>query len=232
MDILFEGLKKLGIGEKISCDGAVGDAKKKHEIDAEEICRKIETYINEIILFNSAYNLTNTSELVVRHILDSLSTYEILSSLIAQSGKAESDFHAADIGSGGGLPGIPLATVFSNIHFDLIERMSKRCAFLENCSAIMGLKNVKVICKEAEKVSENEYDMITFRAFRPLDKKMIKTLLRIVKKGGFLCAYKAKIENITQEMNEIADIVPEYQIEKLKVPYLEDSQRNLVIIKK
>ena len=86
--------------------------------------------------------------------------------------------------------------------------------------------------KEAEKVSENEYDMITFRAFRPLDKKMIKTLLRIVKKGGFLCAYKAKIENITQEMNEIADIVPEYQIEKLKVPYLEDSQRNLVIIKK
>ena len=74
--------------------------------------------------------------------------------------------------------------------------------------------------------------MITFRAFRPLDKKMIKTLLRIVKKDGFLCAYKAKIENITQEMNEIADIVPEYQIEKLKVPYLEDSQRNLVIIKK
>ena len=120
----------------------------------------------------------------------------------------------------------------SDIHFDLIERMSKRCAFLENCSAIMGLKNVKVICKEAEKVSENEYDMITFRAFRPLDKRMIKTLLRIVKKGGFLCAYKAKIENITQEMNEIADIVPEYQIEKLKVPYLEDSQRNLVIIKK
>ena len=235
MDILFEGLKKLGIGEKISCDGAVGDAKKKHEIDAEEICRKIETYINEIILFNSAYNLTNTSdhdELVVRHILDSLSTYEILSSLIAQSGKAESDFHAADIGSGGGLPGIPLATVFSNIHFDLIERMSKRCAFLENCSAIMGLQNVSVICREAEKVQEEQYDLITFRAFRPLDQKMIKALLKIVKKGGFLCAYKAKIENITQEMNEIKNIVPEYQVEKLNVPYLEDTQRNLVIIKK
>ena len=235
MDKLVEGLKQIGIDEKINCNTKSVYVDDINSNNIEDICSKIEKYINEIILFNSAYNLTNTSdhnELVVRHILDSLSTYKIISSLIEKNGKAKEEFKAADIGSGGGLPGIPLATVFPDIQFDLIERMSKRCAFLENCSAIMGLKNVKVICKEAEKVSENEYDMITFRAFRPLDKKMIKTLLRIVKKGGFLCAYKAKIENITQEMNEIADIVPEYQIEKLKVPYLEDSQRNLVIIKK
>lgn len=233
MEKLVEGLKQIGIAQK-NCrdrDGVFVD-----DINfIKDICAKIEKYINEIILFNSAYNLTNTSdhdELVVRHILDSLSTYKIISSLIEQSGKAKQDFKAADIGSGGGLPGIPLATVFSDIHFDLIERMSKRCAFLENCSAIMGLKKVNVICKEAEKVSESEYDLITFRAFRPLDKKMIKTLLKIVKKDGVLCAYKAKIENITQEMNEIADIIPEYQIEKLQVPFLEDAQRNLVIIKK
>lgn len=230
MDKLVEGLKQIGIDEKISRSS---DSVCVNNI--EDICIKIEKYINEIILFNSAYNLTNTSdhdELVVRHILDSLSTYKIISSLIEKSGKSKAEFKAADIGSGGGLPGIPLAAVFSDIHFDLIERMSKRCAFLENCSAIMGLKNVNVICKEAEKIPEKEYDLITFRAFRPLDQKMIKTLLKIVKDGGFLCAYKAKIENITQEMNEIADIVPEYQIENLKVPYLEDSQRNLVIIKK
>ena len=230
MDKLVEGLKQTGIDEKISRSS---DSVCVNNI--EDICIKIEKYINEIILFNSAYNLTNTSdhdELVVRNILDSLSTYKIISSLIEKSGKSKAEFKAADIGSGGGLPGIPLAAVFSDIHFDLIERMSKRCAFLENCSAIMGLKNVNVICKEAEKIPEKEYDLITFRAFRPLDQKMIKNLLKIVKDGGFLCAYKAKIENITQEMNEIADIIPEYQIEKLQVPDLDDEQRNLVIIKK
>lgn len=210
---LKDGLKKCGIP-----DG---------EIDA--LASKMETYINEIILFNSAYNLTNTSdhdELVVRHILDSLSTYKLIGNLVNEN------VLAGDIGSGGGLPGIPLAAAFPNVKFNLVERMSKRCAFLENCSAILGLKNVEVICSEAEKVPAHKYDLITFRAFRPLDEEMTKTLLKMVKPGGYLCAYKAKMESIREEMNGIKGLVPEYKTEKLFVPGLEDSERNLVIIKK
>ena len=119
MDKLVEGLKQIGIDEKISRSS---DSVCVNNT-IEDICIKIEKYINEIILFNSAYNLTNTSdhdELVVRHILDSLSTYKIISGLIEKSGKSKAEFKAADIGSGGGLPGIPLAAVFSDIHFDLI----------------------------------------------------------------------------------------------------------------
>lgn len=196
------------------------------------LCQKMESYIKELILFNSAYNLTNTSdhdELVTRHILDSLSAAQNIKKIAEKIGP---DVKIADIGSGGGLPGIPLAAAFPQFNFFLVERMAKRCAFLENCAAILGLKNVTVWNKEAEKVPAESFDISVFRAFRPLDEKMIKTLLSLTKTGGFLAAYKAKSENIKIEMDAINKIVPEYNVEKLFVPGLEDSERNLVIVKK
>ena len=216
---LIEGLKKCGIPESA----------------AEPLAQKMEAYIKEIILFNSAYNLTNTSdrdELVIRHIFDSLAAWPKIADLAGPASVI------ADIGSGGGLPGIPLAAAFSllpdfaSLRFELVERMEKRCAFLENCAAILGLKNVTVVNSEAERLPEAAYDLITFRAFRPLDKKMTKTLLRIVKPKGYLCAYKAKAASIKEEMDAIASLIPEYQVQPLNVPGLEDSERNLVIIRK
>lgn len=204
------------------------------------LAEKMEAYIKEIILFNSAYNLTNTSdrdELVIRHIFDSLAAWPHISALAEPVETTSLQLTFADIGSGGGLPGIPLAAAFAcsgndKVRFELVERMEKRCAFLENCAAILGLKNVTVVNSEAERVADKTYDLITFRAFRPLDKKMIKTLLRIVKPQGFLCAYKAKLENIKEEMSAINTLVPDYKVEPLAVPGLEASERNLVIIQK
>lgn len=293
MDILTDGLIKCGLPQEVCAP----------------LAEKMEAYIKEIVLFNSAYNLTNTSdhdELVTRHILDSLAAYKEIAQLagkiagssptmtdapgaageagVAMTGAAcdvgvepagagaageASQLTFADIGSGGGLPGIPLAAAFMlagaagmgssgrtaggtagtgrtggsddtaganagtpQIHWQLVERMEKRCAFLENCAAILGLKNVTVVNSEAERLPEAAYDLITFRAFRPLDKKMTKTLLRIVKGGGHLCAYKAKLSSIQEEMEGIKSQVPDYRIAPLSVPGLEDSERNLVIIRK
>ena len=203
---------------------------------------KMEQYIKEIILFNSAYNLTNTSdhdELVVRHILDSLAGYEVVKKSLASKEDAASPLVIGDIGSGGGLPGIPLAAAFlcaddfaKSLQFKLVERMEKRCSFLENCKAMLGLTNTEIWNTVAEQVEPESFDLITFRAFRPLDEKMTKTLLRMVKKGGFLCAYKAKLVNIKEEMEGIKKLVPEYEVCPLTVPGLEDSERNIVLIKK
>ena len=174
---------------------------------------KMEQYIKEIILFNSAYNLTNTSdhdELVIRHILDSLAGYEIIKKSLRSRTDDASPLVVGDIGSGGGLPGVPLAASFlcaddfeKPVQFKLVERMEKRCSFLENCKAMLGLTNVEIWNTVAEQVEPECFDLITFRAFRPLDEKMTKTLLRMVKKGGILCAYKAKLENIKEEMQGI-----------------------------
>lgn len=221
---LLNGLSQIGIpDEKI-----------------EEFYKKLDKYINEIILFNSAYNLTNTSvydEIVVNHILDSLASYRIIREL-SKNFDAK-NFKIADIGSGGGLPGIPLAVIFPEFNFTLVERMDKRCAFLENCAAICGLKNVSVLKKEAEKIPPESFDISTFRAFRPLDEKMTKTLLALTKKGGILAAYKAKAESIAKEMEEIKSLGLEFSVKKLFVPYLtensgskDERERNLVLIKK
>ena len=204
----------------------------------DTLVSRMEQYIKEIILFNSAYNLTNTSdhdELVVRHILDSLAGYEIIKKYADKFAANGIPVVMGDIGSGGGLPGVPLAAAFDcdgvSVQFKLVERMEKRCSFLENCCAMLGLKNVEVQNLEAERVEPQSFDLITFRAFRPLDQKMTKTLLRMVKKDGVLCAYKAKRDNIQEEMNGIKNLVPEYEVVPLKVPGLENSERNLVLIK-
>lgn len=226
---LLIGLEKIGISAERIMD----------------LAQKMDKYINEIILFNSAYNLVNTSDysqIVTNHILDSLSARkEIISiadSLTKSENLTQSNLNLADIGSGGGLPGIPLAASMPEYNWTLVERMDKRCAFLENCAAILGLKNVTVLKKEAEKVDSESFHIATFRAFRPLDSKMTKTLLNLTKTNGFLAAYKAKTDSINAEMNLIKDIVTSYECRPLTVPGLTDTNssekrdRNLVIIRK
>lgn len=207
----------------------------------ERIAPQIETYVKELELFNAAYDLVGADthdDIIIRHILDSLSAWNEIQRLVDDiTAKTKEIFVTiADVGSGGGLPGIPLAIVSDNIfgrsvQFELIERMSKRCAFLENCIAMLSLKNVEVINSEVERVQSEIADITVFRAFRPLDKAMTKSLLRITKKTGCLAAYKAKKEKIEEEMQGIQSLVPSYEVKSLTVPFLEDTERNLVLIK-
>lgn len=194
---------------------------------------KLEGYIRELMLFNAAYDLVgadNQDQIIVNHILDSLSAWKYIQEMALERQAGGQEVLIADIGSGGGLPGIPLAIALPQFQVVLVERMSKRCAFLENCAAVLGLRNVRVENLQAEQVEAASFDIATFRAFRPLDKKMIRTLLRAIKTDGILAAYKAKLESIETEMAGIASIVPEYTIKSLEVPFLKDHQRHLVLI--
>jgi len=237
-DFLYKGLIELGINE----DEAALSAEKLHR------------YVKELELFNSVYDLTaakTTEEIEVRHILDSLAARTELLKLkeavlqkkrtaVASESDAcentvtdtDADFVIADIGTGGGLPGIPLALTMSDTDFVLVERMSKRCLFLENCAAVLGLKNVRIENIEAERIEQKSFDIAVFRAFRPLDKKMLRILLRTLKPCGFLAAYKAKREKIDEEMGAVKQFVSSFKVIPLKVPFLEEHERNLVIIPK
>lgn len=226
---------------------------------AETLQTKMEKYINELLLFNAAYDLVGANDrdtMIIRHILDSLAAAPEIAALVPEKSRpkglnpalalsgcqpaaeemvstgTKTTFTAGDIGSGGGFPGIPLAAAFPDIQFILVERMSKRCAFLENCVALLDLKNVTVQNTQAEQLPQEQLDLAVFRAFRPLDKKMAKTLLRTVKTGGWLAAYKAKSENITAEMNAVQELIPVYNVRSLSVPFLPEHERNLVLIQK
>ena len=232
--------------------------------EAAQYGEKLLAYVKELQLFNSAYDLTaakTEDDIIVRHVLDSLSARSelfklkerILKSRSATDTNAPPDinpanktndaaggpFVIADIGSGGGLPGIPLAITMPDTHFALAERMSKRCAFLENCAAILGLKNVRVQNIEAERIEPNSFDIAVFRAFRPLDKKMLKVLLRTLKNGGVLAAYKAKRSKIEEEAANALSVLNcglaaagarGIEIVPLHVPFLEDRERHLLVI--
>lgn len=203
----------------------------------DEIVAKLTKYIQELELFNAAYDLVgadSTKDIIIRHILDSLSAYTEIQTLIEEqkSLQGTQNITIGDIGTGGGLPGIPLAICFPEINFILVERMSKRCAFLENCGAILNLQNLTVINIEAERCTPSLVDIAVFRAFRPLDKKMIQTLLKIIKPQGRLAAYKAKSDKIQEEMQGIHTFVEGWYQKKLKVPFLDNTERNLVIIPK
>ena len=204
-------------------------------IDAEK-APLFEKYAAELNLFNSAYDLVgadSVDDILTKHILDSLAAVPLIKQLMA---KAENPAkpRIADVGSGGGLPGIPLAIAFPNAHFTLIERMSKRCTFLENCILTLGLKNVEVLNTEAEKAPQKAFDIVVFRAFRPLDEKMTKTLLKLPAESGYIAAYKARMDKINAEMSGIARLVPSWCAKSLDVPFLgtgkEERERNLVII--
>lgn len=237
MNHLHEGLVQLGF-EKGNFSGI-------ETISIEEIELKMEKYISNLQEFNAKFDLINTDdheEIVIRHILDSLSGIpkicEEIKNRYGFENEIPSDFIIADIGSGAGLPGIPLAAVLPQFNFILVERMTKRCAFLNNCKELLELKNVTVEENQAERIEQKRFDLCVFRAFRPLEKKMMKVLLRILKENGFLAAYKAKSEKIAEEMQSLP-VVPKYKVEPLLVPFLtenttetEERERNLVIIEK
>lgn len=222
MNFLEEGLAKLDFAKT----------------QIERLVPLMEKYANEILLFNSAYNLVKASdrdEIFVRHILDSLSAAQEICRLAKKVSVENEKITIADIGSGGGLPGIPLAAALPQFDFVLVERMSKRCAFLENVRALLGLENVRIENSELERIPPESFEIATFRAFRPLEKKMLASLLAVLKKGGALAAYKAKKKNIVEEMR-LANC-DAYNVIPLNVPFLTDSdaeerERNLLVIEK
>lgn len=215
-------------------------------LPAEGLVSPLEKYVRELELFNSVFDLVGAecgtdagrSDLVVRHILDSLAPWRQIDALaraVAASkdpvGDDTSGVKIADAGSGAGFPGIPLAIAFPKISFTLVERMSKRCAFLENVVAISGLRNVTILNSEVEDAPPDAFDIVAFRAFRPLDEAMTKTLLRMAKRdAGTLAAWKARREKIEIEMSGIAGLVGEWECVPLNVPFLGHEERNLVLI--
>lgn len=231
MNYLHEGLVQLGFDK----DDFYGIS----HLPLDQIEFKMDLYIKALQEYNAKFDLINTDDydqIVIRHILDSLSGAPLLAKHI--SVRNTSSITNADLGSGAGLPGIPLSTVFPQFNFVLVERMSKRCNFLEHCARLLQLKNVTVEENQAERLEQNRFDFCVFRAFRPLEKKMTHVLRRILKDGGKLLAYKAKASKIEEEMTALGKNMPAYKVEPLLVPFLtensqdEERERNLVIIDK
>ena len=231
---LNEGLQKLGLGKLGPGENEKSGEKPEHYL---------ERYIEEIELFNPAYGLVKVKdreELVIKHILDSLAPLEIIKNLEVKSTTGKSGKSIADVGSGAGLPGIPLAICLPEANFTLIERMGRRVGFLQNTLAVLSLKNVNIMESEMEKIPEPcRFDIIVSRAFKPLSKEIISAFLKLLNPGGFIAAYKGRRESINEELslsfsaaeknNELIGVKTDVKIYPLEVPFLNE-ERHLVLI--
>jgi 16S rRNA (guanine527-N7)-methyltransferase len=135
----------------------------------------------------------------------------------------------ADLGSGAGLPGIPVALALPESQVTLVERMGKRVGFLENQKVLLGLDSITIMEREVERVS-GLFDIITFRAFRPFSEaKLFKTIGKLLSPGGSIIAYKGRHETAAAELSASAFGANPGRIIPVDVPFL-DEERCLVVI--
>lgn len=161
------------------------------EFDQGDV-QKLAQYLDGLLESNRHFNLTGIKEpeeAWTRHILDSLSLIPCLTK--------EKVAHVIDVGSGGGLPGIPLAITMSQVTFVLVEATKKKALFLSEIAEQLGLDNVTVLAERAEELATKDggfrdsADAVIARAVGPLN-VLLELTIPFAKVGGIVLAIKGK----------------------------------------
>lgn len=182
---------------------------------------KLIKYVELLDKWNKAYNLTavrKPSQMVTRHLLDSLAICPYL------RGK-----HILDVGTGAGLPGIPLAIVFSNKQLTLLDSNNKKTRFVIQAVSELELSNVDVVQSRVENFQTSElFDVIITRAYSAVGDMLEQTSHLLADDGTFLAMKGAN------PLAEIDELPSGYTIRKnheIQVPNLEEKRHLLEITK-
>ncbi|MFK5914633.1 MAG: 16S rRNA (guanine(527)-N(7))-methyltransferase RsmG [Woeseiaceae bacterium] len=202
-EILSNGLRQLNLAQQLD--------EKQEE--------KLIQFVELLNKWNKTYNLTairQPEQMVTRHLLDSLSICPYL------RGKT-----ILDVGTGAGLPGIPLAIVFPERHFTLLDSNNKKTRFVVQAAAELELSNVDVVQSRVEEYeAKASFDTITTRAYSSMS-GMIEQTSHLMSQDGVLLAMKgvnpvAEIEELPANYTVAANHV-------INVPGLEEDRHCLEI---
>lgn len=186
--------------------------------------QQIDAYAEMLFKWNKTFNLTSITdkeEVLTHHILDSLATVSTFSHYLLPGRSL------LDVGSGGGLPAIPLAIVFPDSFVSMIDPVGKKTAFLTQTGVYLKLKNIKVIHNRVENITAPLYDVISSRAFSSLS-SFVSLSNHLLKDDGIWIALKGK--NPSDELLELGENFTNKVI-SVSVPFLPE-ERNLVLIKR
>ncbi|GIX29159.1 MAG: ribosomal RNA small subunit methyltransferase G [Burkholderiales bacterium] len=188
---------------------------------APERVQRLLDYIALLAKWNRVYSLTAIrapARMVTHHLLDSLAILPLIEGA-----------RIADVGSGAGLPGIPLAIARPGLEVTLIESSQKKAAFLVQAKAELGLANVTVERRRVEAwVPHIPFDGVVSRAFAALP-EFLRLAGHLVRSGGQVLAMKGEYP-----VEELGGIPPGYRLERvaaLGVPGLE-AARHVVLLRK
>jgi 16S rRNA (guanine527-N7)-methyltransferase len=218
MDKLKSGAEKLGFS-----------------LNPEQL-ELFEIFYREILDWNHRVNLTAITEyeeIQIKHFLDSLTLVPVLDDY--QSGE---NLRLLDIGTGAGLPGIPLKIILPDIELSLLEATSKKVEFLQYIVSMLGLKNVEILNGRAEDIARiakyrEHFSVVISRAVAPL--AVLAELGLPFCFGGGICIFPKKgdiKQEIEQSINAIEILGGRLrEIKRISLEELDDN-RHLVIIDK
>jgi len=187
---------------------------------------KLLRYLELLAKWNKVFNLTaitDPARMLTHHLLDSLAVAAPIDAIVA--GKDHPQL--LDVGSGAGLPGIPLAIARPGWSMTLLDSNGKKTAFVQQAAVELELANVQVVTSRAE-THLGLYDVILSRAFSTLRDFVRKTEPLLVP-GGCWAAMKGAIP--PDEVANLPESVRCAQAIPLRVPGL-DAQRHLLILRR
>lgn len=194
--------------------GALGNSPDATQLE------QLAHYLRLLEKWNRAFNLTAVREpqdMVARHVLDSVAVRPFI-----YGGTI------LDVGTGAGLPGIPLAILAPGQHFVLLDSVGKKIRFLRHVLGELALNNCEVVQSRVEAhAPEQPYDTVVCRAFASLG-EFVAQCGRLVARGGRLLAMKGR-----DPERELVGLPPGWhgRVTRLQVPGL-DEQRHAVVIER
>lgn len=169
---------------------------------SDEVCARLEIYKTMLTEWNKVMDLTNVpkEEIPLRHFADSL--------LPLSMGMVKSGSSLADVGTGAGFPGLPLAIADASLQVTLIDALQKRCDFLNAVREKLNLENVTVLHLRAEDAGKDKslrekFDYAVARAVAPLN-VLEEYLLPLVKVGGEALCWKGPAVKDEMQAGETA----------------------------
>ncbi|UOO81851.1 16S rRNA (guanine(527)-N(7))-methyltransferase RsmG [Uruburuella testudinis] len=176
-------------------------------------------YVALLKKWNNTYNLTalrDEASMVSHHVLDSLTLLPYVAG--AQT--------LMDVGSGGGMPGIPTAICRPDLQITLLDSNTKKTTFLQQAVIELGLGNVTVASGRVEAMHDKKVDVVTSRAFAELA-DFISLTKHLLNENGYWAAMKGvyPYEEIAQMPPNVAVV----KVDKLAVPEL-NAERHMVIM--
>lgn len=200
---------------------AAGLAAMRLEVP-DEAADRFAQHLLLIEKWNRVHNLTavrETAQMVVIHLLDSLAILPYL-------GEART---LLDVGTGPGLPGIPIAIARPDLEVTLLDSSHKKAAFLEQARAELRLENASVVCERVEAWRpERRFDVVVSRAFAELSEFVVQAQ-HLLAPGGRMLAMKG-----VYPFEEIAKVPATHRVREvveLRVPDL-DAKRHLVHVER
>jgi 16S rRNA (guanine527-N7)-methyltransferase len=203
--------------------GNTDDRLQRFEVEgvplAEKAIEQLLAFEALLLKWNKTYNLTAIRDVEgvrVQHLLDSLSVLPFI-------GKGR----VLDVGSGGGLPGIPLAICRPDLDITLVDAVQKKVSFLQQACIELGLKNVHPVHARVENIKDQTFDMISSRAFAEM-KLFVELTRHLLAPGGRWLAMKGQIPN--EEIAALPADIAVDAIHHLAVPGL-SAERHLLVLK-